>query len=438
MLKLLVRHSGESRVIFIYGPTGVGKTTLRLLIEKWLIETALPELETDPGRLPVASVEAVVQKSGLFNSKDHIKCLFTLNEPWIDQMRRGTDRSDEQVESISKVFGIDRDRTALNGTGLMATNLVRALQALTLRSDLRFLTLLFWAQVLSRRGLLRHQRAWCPTCYQQWRDNDQSIYEPLLWSITTAQVCPYHHHCLLSQCPHCHQQQLVISSHSQPGHCDKCGQWLGSHLQTIPTCLIESEQQRNWRFYVVNNLGQLIATAPRLNSPPNRHRISTAISAYINQVSCANITAVARFVGMQQVRLSLWCRGKAIPQIDKLLQLTHCWEISLLDFLTAEVLVADVNKDGALLLHAQLKQPRKPYQRLNLESKQVLNVFLQAALQEYPPPSLQDVALRLKRRPLVLQHHFPDLSQAIKLRHADYRKARKQQKNPTYPRSGAT
>jgi predicted AAA+ superfamily ATPase len=52
-LKLLVRHSGESRVIFIYGLTGVGKTTLRLLIEKWLIESSLPELEADPGFLLV-------------------------------------------------------------------------------------------------------------------------------------------------------------------------------------------------------------------------------------------------------------------------------------------------------------------------------------------------------------------------------------------------
>nr|AKQ22685.1 ribonucleases G and E [Planktothrix paucivesiculata PCC 9631] len=77
LLKLLVNQSGESRVIFIYGPTGVGKTTLRLLIEKWLIESTLEELETNPGCIPVASVEAVIQKSGLFNSKDHIKrCLF--------------------------------------------------------------------------------------------------------------------------------------------------------------------------------------------------------------------------------------------------------------------------------------------------------------------------------------------------------------------------
>ncbi len=113
LLKLLVSNSGESRVIFIYGPTGVGKTTLRLLIEKWLIETNRHELEADRGWLPVASVEAVVQKSGLFNSKDHIKrCLFALNEPLIDQKidygTRGIYRNNNgQIVIESKIIETD-------------------------------------------------------------------------------------------------------------------------------------------------------------------------------------------------------------------------------------------------------------------------------------------------------------------------------------------
>lgn len=112
-LKLLVSNPGESRVIFIYGPTGVGKTTLRLLIEKWLIETALQELEAKPGYLPVVSVEAVVQKSGLFNSKDYIKrCLVELNEPLIDHKidygARGIYRNNNgQIVIESKVLETD-------------------------------------------------------------------------------------------------------------------------------------------------------------------------------------------------------------------------------------------------------------------------------------------------------------------------------------------
>ena len=81
-LKLFIKNPGESRVIFIYGPAGVGKTTLRHLIEQWLIEESLSELETDRGRITVASVEVALHKGSNFNAKDHIKrCLFALHEP---------------------------------------------------------------------------------------------------------------------------------------------------------------------------------------------------------------------------------------------------------------------------------------------------------------------------------------------------------------------
>lgn len=117
-----------------------------------------------------------------------------------------------------------------------------------------------------------------------------------------------------------------------------------------------------------------------------------------------------------------------IPQIDNLLVLTHYLELSLLDFLTTDVLLAEsknILKEPKLNV---VKQSRKSYTHLNLERKQVLNVVLIEVLKEYPAPSLEDVALRLRYRPLVLQYHFPSLCESIKIRHAEYRKVSKQQK----------
>jgi hypothetical protein len=100
----------------------------------------------------------------------------------------------------------------------------------------------------------------------------------------------------------------------------------------------------------------------------------------------------------------------------------------LLDFLTTDVVAADSLPRGTRILLPKPKPSRKPYKRLNVERKQVLNLVLQEVIQEYPPPSLEDVALRLRYRPLVLQHHFPDLSEQIKVSHAAYRKVCQQQK----------
>ena len=44
----------------------MGKTTLRLRIEKQLREEALPELEQDQGRMPVVGIEAIAPESGNF------------------------------------------------------------------------------------------------------------------------------------------------------------------------------------------------------------------------------------------------------------------------------------------------------------------------------------------------------------------------------------
>lgn len=72
-------------LIFVFGPTGVGKTTLRLKIEQLLAQELLSELQKDLTRIPVVSVEAVAPESGNFNWRDHFKrLLYQLDEPLVD------------------------------------------------------------------------------------------------------------------------------------------------------------------------------------------------------------------------------------------------------------------------------------------------------------------------------------------------------------------
>ena len=73
-------------LIVLYGPTGAGKTTLRLRLEQQLITEALPELAKDAARVPVLAVEAIAPESGQFNWKDYYACaLVALKEPLLDR-----------------------------------------------------------------------------------------------------------------------------------------------------------------------------------------------------------------------------------------------------------------------------------------------------------------------------------------------------------------
>jgi hypothetical protein len=83
-LKRAIQEPAGGSLVFVVGPTGVGKTTLRLRVEQYLKEAFLPEAKEDVGRIPVVAVEAVAPDSGNFNWKDYYqRALRSLEEPLI-------------------------------------------------------------------------------------------------------------------------------------------------------------------------------------------------------------------------------------------------------------------------------------------------------------------------------------------------------------------
>ena len=94
---------------------------------------------------------------------------------------------------------------AVDGHGLTAETYIASLQKLTMRADLRFLTMLPWKEVISHRHLVRPKRAWCAPCYNEWYRNGATVYEPLAWSLAAVTVCIRHRQRLQSRCHRCKQ-----------------------------------------------------------------------------------------------------------------------------------------------------------------------------------------------------------------------------------------
>lgn len=80
-----ILDSNPGSIIFVYGPTGVGKTTLLDRIATRCKESLLTELEKDYERIPVVEVSLPAPSSGTFDWKDYFKrVLLELDEPLID------------------------------------------------------------------------------------------------------------------------------------------------------------------------------------------------------------------------------------------------------------------------------------------------------------------------------------------------------------------
>src|SRR5437016_9548549 len=83
-----IQNAEPNSLVFVFGPTGVGKTTLRLKTEQILTAELREQLEQDRGRLAVVSVEAVSPESGSFSWRDYFKQLLQeMDEPLMEYKR---------------------------------------------------------------------------------------------------------------------------------------------------------------------------------------------------------------------------------------------------------------------------------------------------------------------------------------------------------------
>ncbi|BAT53463.1 TetR family transcriptional regulator [Nostoc sp. NIES-3756] len=312
---------------------------------------------------------------------------------------------------------------ALNGTGVMASDLVQALENLTQQKNLHFLTLLTWAEILPSRNLLRRHRAWCSFCYQEWYENGQTIYEPLLWTLDVVKVCLRHQQPLTQKCPHCKEKNFHLAWRSQPGYCSKCLKWLGLNVETqLSNCPYSHKDELEFEIWITNTLGELLAKSPHLTLSPSKDNISKAICAYVDKVAEGNIAAFARQLQVPRNTVWLWCKGQNLPSIKAVLHVCYSLRISLLDFLNFEEDLVDSLSTLRLPLpqtKANRKKSIKPFEAD--EVKQNLEAVLES--NEFPAPSMEEVARRLQCDRRSIFKYFPDLCHAISSRYLSDRKA---------------
>lgn len=325
---------------------------------------------------------------------------------------------------LSTLLG--RMARTLNGPEAAAGAWVGALARLTLRSDLRPLTLQAWSGLLPAGGLLRHTLAWCPACYAEWHALERPVYQPLMWSLAVVEGCPRHRRRLRECCPRtdCARPQPLLTSPFPPGNCAHCGGWLGDDAGPDVAATGGAEREESaakatndepetwdegapgWQEWVVSVTGALLASATR-TTPARREDVLATLVGLIEPFR-GNLKGRAREAGLGRTTLRYWLAGETLPTLPGLLRLCRYLGVAPLQVLVAEKRLFPVPtpKSPTSPVPARQCKPRRAGGRFDVDAARP---HMTAAVRESEtsPVSLSSLARRLGVANHTLEDHFP-------------------------------
>lgn len=181
-----------------------------------------------------------------------------------------------------------------------------------------------------------------------------------------------------------------LTAVSRPGSCSRCRQWLGSTADPICTparcCGVPTEYQ----LWLADAIGELLASAPRIEPERLRTSAREALLAYANAFTEGNRTAVADMAGCGRGVFYSWFKGDNAPRIDILLRtwyrlklpVAYVFENPYPGFFPQAQ-----SERSSEIRYAREKSPKRTPEQTRRA--------LEAALQEQPPPALHEIAQRL-------------------------------------------
>lgn len=308
-----------------------------------------------------------------------------------------------------------RDGHTLNGVGEHPRRCVDILQRLTRQPNLKPLTFLPWSQVVDRSLLVRSRKAWCSSCFSDWRSQGQILYEPLLWACEQVNVCPVHGDLLKTRCPNaaCSAWQPMVSNFARSGSCWRCDQWLGTgefEQHNDPPVISQSEEYERWAAEIVSMMivGNDGAIPTRWQLASALYACSVAASRHMRK------TRRSLIPGLPASRLKEAYEQEAALRIDTLLHICYHLERTPWQLIT-EYSIVNVFKDTPMRSKRRREKPSVKRTTANLQH---VRKELDEIVADSATPTLAAVAERLNVEPHYLRRYFrPHCKQIVSKAH---------------------
>lgn len=313
------------------------------------------------------------------------------------------------------IFSRQSDIVRLNGDGSVAKEVAYKLTNLTGQCCLQKTNLAHLSGTLPNNSkLLRHERAWCPQCLDDMQG--KIVYEPLIWSLHFAEVCPIHRIRLSTTCPFCKAHNAApLCNTYVVGHCVHCGEWLGRQDsgQHFPAAT-------DLEVWTSLQIGSLVAsTSSNGIEPVDRSVVRDNLKALVASIGGGYMTQFARKIGAPKSTCSMWLSGTTLPKLDYWLHISWISGQDIGKFLFGPVSAADIAQTARIIEIGTPWQKRPSRRRHNWDNIENQLAAICAA-NETPPPSLAQVAREFGTYSRVLKMKYRNLCELLVGRHRVY------------------
>lgn len=233
--------------------------------------------------------------------------------------------------------GITKGSMIINENSIVTLDYISALELLIKRNDLTNLTLLNWSGIFKHNIVSKHRR-WCPICLlnMESESGSENIYEPLIWYISSIDICDIHKIILKDKCPNCNKSLPFLHSRFRVGHCQYCEFFLGEDLDY---CEVELSK---WDEFVILNYKLLIENT-NIKKCPTKLSFIKNLKKIMKELGFVNIASFARFLEYLPKRITDLFLIESLPSEKVIIDIAYKLNLSIYELLCNDDVKCDIN-----------------------------------------------------------------------------------------------